>query len=76
MIRCTVASYFVTHKNETTFAETMMLENTKGKMTYTVTTKNQNNELPVRFTLPKAVRRNLCLKIRNTISPQRLPTRW
>jgi len=47
-------SYFVTHKNETTFAETMMLENTKGKMTYTVTTKNQNNELPVRFYLTKS----------------------
>lgn len=42
-------SYFVTGRKDTVFAETVVLEENKGKLGYTVTVPNQNNQKAVRF---------------------------
>lgn len=42
-------SYFVTLSKDTAFAETVQLEEANGKLAFTVTVPNQNNEKPVRF---------------------------
>lgn len=42
-------SYFVVGGKDTVFAEHVQLEETKGKLAFTVTVPNQNNEKPVRF---------------------------
>lgn len=41
-------SYFIV-ANDTVFAETIVLDDVLGKMVYTVTVPNQNDEKPVRF---------------------------
>jgi hypothetical protein len=46
-------SYFVTPKNDTVFAETVVLDEVDGKMAYTVSVTGQNDEKPVRFDLTK-----------------------
>lgn len=46
-------SYFVTPKNDTVFAETVVLDDAAGKMAYTVSVPGQNDEKPVRFDLTK-----------------------
>lgn len=46
-------SYFVTPKKDTVFAETVVLDEVAGKMTYTVSVPGQNDEKPVRFGLTK-----------------------
>jgi len=42
-------SYYVIAGKDTVFSETVELEETKGKLTYTVTVPNQNDEQPVSF---------------------------
>jgi len=46
-------SYF-TKKNDTLFAETVVLSEKDGALLYTVTTKGQNGELPVAFKMTSA----------------------
>lgn len=47
------ASYFIKGK-DTLFAETVELSEKNGEVLYTVTTKGQNNELPVAFKMTTA----------------------
>lgn len=42
-------SYFVTPAKDTVFAETVALTEANGKLAFTVTVPNQNDEKPVRF---------------------------
>lgn len=44
-------SYFVVGGKDTVFAEHVQLEEANGKLAFTVTVPNQNNEKPVRFVM-------------------------